>query len=122
MKIEGMDAIVSKVSLEQESRQTIVHDESKVTTSKQTDTSTKVKEQEAPSEEEVKEAVERINKAIFGSGRNLEFSIHEATHEIMVKVIDSSTKEVIREIPPEKVLDRLAKLWELAGIIVDEKR
>jgi len=39
----------------------------------------------------------------------------------MIKVINSETDEVIREIPPEKILDLIAKLWELAGIIVDEK-
>jgi flagellar protein FlaG len=29
--------------------------------------------------------------------------------------------EVIREIPPEKILDMVAKMMELAGILVDEK-
>ena len=39
----------------------------------------------------------------------------------MVKVINSETNEVIREIPPEKILDLVAKMWELAGILVDER-
>lgn len=74
------------------------------------------------SEQVVINAIERANKAISGVNRKFEFSIHEKTKEIMVKVIDSETNEVIREIPPEKILDLVAKMWELAGIIVDERR
>jgi len=29
---------------------------------------------------------------------------------------------MIREIPPEKILDLVAKMWEMAGILIDEKR
>lgn len=49
-----------------------------------------------------------------------EFSVHEGTKEIMVKVINEDTNEVIREIPPEQILDMVAKMWELAGILVDK--
>ena len=73
-------------------------------------------------ERAVIDAIEKANKAILGSFRRFEFSIHEETKEIMVKVIDSETNEVIREIPPEKILDMVARLWEMAGIIVDERR
>lgn len=40
----------------------------------------------------------------------------------MVKVVDTQTNEIIREIPPEKTLDMFVKMLELAGIFVDEKR
>jgi flagellar protein FlaG len=40
----------------------------------------------------------------------------------MIKVIDRETKELLLEIPPEKALDAIAKMWELAGIFVDERR
>ena len=66
--------------------------------------------------------IERANRAIAGATCNFEYSIHEKTKEIMVKVIDRDTKEVIREIPPEKILDLVAKMWEMAGILVDERR
>jgi len=68
------------------------------------------------------EAIEKANKSICGGMRKFEFSIHEQTKQIMVKVLDSETNEVIREIPPEKILDMVAKMWELAGLIVDERR
>lgn len=74
------------------------------------------------SDKAVVEAIEKANKAITGAKTQFEFSIHEKTKEIMVKVIDSETQEVIREIPPEKILDLVAKMWEMAGILVDERR
>lgn len=73
-------------------------------------------------EKVVIEAIERANKAIEGAKKEFRFSIHEQTREIMVKVIDKEKGEVIREIPPEKILDMVAWLWEMAGIIVDERR
>lgn len=51
-----------------------------------------------------------------------EFKVDEPTNRISIKVIDRATDEVITEIPPEESLDVLAKIWELAGILVDEKR
>ncbi len=74
------------------------------------------------SEKVVINAIEKANKAIMGANTRFEFSIHEKTKEIMVKVVDVDTREVIREIPPEKILDMVAKMWEMAGIIVDERR
>ncbi|MDP4183462.1 MAG: flagellar protein FlaG [Bacillota bacterium] len=68
------------------------------------------------------EAIEKANKAILGSNRSFEFSIHQKTKAIVVKVVDSDTHEVIREIPSEKVLDMVAKMWEMAGIMLDERR
>lgn len=73
-------------------------------------------------EKEWIEVIERANKAITGAVCSFEFSIHDKTKEIMVKVIDSDTGKIIREIPPEKVLDMVAKMWEMAGILVDERR
>ncbi|MFA5535996.1 MAG: flagellar protein FlaG [Bacillota bacterium] len=72
-------------------------------------------------EKETINAIEQANHAFEGVFTQFEFSIHEKTREIMVKVIDRESGEVIREIPPEQVLDLVAKLWELAGILVDER-
>lgn len=73
------------------------------------------------SQDDIMHAVKRANKALEGTNRRFEYSIHEQTNTIMIKVIDTETNEVIREIPPEKILNLIAKLWELAGIIVDER-
>lgn len=74
------------------------------------------------SEKVVIDAIERANKAILGANTRFEFAIHDKTKEIMVKIINADTNEVIREIPPEKTLDMVAKMWEMAGIMIDERR
>lgn len=65
--------------------------------------------------------IERAVKALEGPQTTLDISIHEKTHDIMVKVLNRETGEIIREVPPEKTLDLVANLMEIAGIIVDEK-
>jgi len=70
----------------------------------------------------VRKAVDRVNHTFEIEKRSLRFKIHERLNEVMVKVIDSETEEVIREIPPEKLLDMFASMLELAGLLVDEKR
>lgn len=50
-----------------------------------------------------------------------EFSIHDDTKRVMVKIYDRASDELITEIPPEKMLDLLAGIWKQAGLIVDEK-
>lgn len=68
----------------------------------------------------IKKAIEEINK----SANNSEaiFGIHDATNRVMIKIVDKESKKVLREYPPEETLDMIAKVWELAGLMVDEKR
>lgn len=73
-------------------------------------------------EQEVIRKIEQANKHFKTFDRKLEFSIHEKTKEIIVKVINTEDDSVVREIPSEKILDMIAKLWEMTGMFVDEKR
>ena len=73
-----------------------------------------------------KAAVDDLNKTVKQASprhhTQLSFKYHEDTNRISITVTDSDTDEVIREIPPEKTLDMLAKAWEMAGLLVDERR
>ena len=73
-------------------------------------------------EKAASEAIGKMNKLLEGTNRSCQISVHERTHEIMVKVVDDETGEVIREVPPKKILDMFANLLEMAGLIVDERR
>jgi flagellar protein FlaG len=73
------------------------------------------------SDQQVIKMIERANKALMLRTTSFEFAVHKQTKQIMVKVFDKDSGEVIREIPPEKVLDMVAKMWELAGILIDER-
>ena len=68
----------------------------------------------------IKKVVENINKNSTNS--EAVFGIHEGTNRVTIKIVDKDTKKVIKELPPEKTLDMIAKVWEMAGILVDEKR
>ena len=81
----------------------------------------RVYEEKRITEEEAIRLIEKANKDFIVYDRRFEFSIHETTKQIMVKIIDVNTDEVIRELPPEKILDIVAAIWEVAGIIVDRK-
>ncbi|MDI3481901.1 MAG: flagellar protein FlaG [Tepidanaerobacteraceae bacterium] len=50
-----------------------------------------------------------------------EFSIHEDTKRIIVRIYDMNTDELISEIPPEKFLDLIANIWKQVGLIIDKK-
>ena len=72
------------------------------------------------SQESIRKAVENINKNLHDA--EAIFGIHEKTNRVTIKIVDKKTKEVIKELPAEKTLDMIAKAWELAGLMVDEKR
>ena len=73
------------------------------------------------SEIEIKNAVSKINKVLEGEGTHLQYEKHEVLNQMIIKVIDDNTNEVIKEIPSKKILDMVAKMCELAGILVDKK-
>jgi flagellar protein FlaG len=73
------------------------------------------------SDKAIKQDLEKIFKEIGGINTSLRFSIHKETHQVMVKVINMDTNEVIREIPPEKIMDMLAKMMQQAGLLVDKR-
>lgn len=69
--------------------------------------------------DKVIDAIEQANSKLEIHDTRLEFSIHEETNEIMIKVYRDD--QLIREVPPEKILDMVAKFMEMAGLLVDEK-
>ena len=71
--------------------------------------------------ERIKNAVEELNKKMESHSEAV-FGIHEKTNRVTIKIVDRESKKVIKELPPEKTLDMIAKVWEMAGILVDEKK
>lgn len=71
--------------------------------------------------EQVNEAVQKINDMIKVADRDLEFSVDKDTDMNVVKVIDSQSKEVIRQIPSEEVIQIAKALDKLQGLLVRDK-
>lgn len=68
---------------------------------------------------QIRKAVDEINKKAHNS--EAVFGIHDATNRVTIKIVDKDTKKVLKEYPPEKTLDMIAKVWEMAGLLVDKK-
>jgi flagellar protein FlaG len=72
-------------------------------------------------EDEVRESVKDVNEIVDKVKEGLSFQIHEDTEELMVQIIDVNTEGVIKELPPEEMLDLKARIHEMVGILIDEK-
>ena len=70
--------------------------------------------------QKLKKAVEKANKNAHKT--HCEFAYHEDTNRISISIKDNETGDVIKEIPAEETLDMLSRMWELAGLFVDDKR
>ncbi len=69
---------------------------------------------------QIKRAVEEINKRANNS--EAVWGVHDDTNRVTIKIVDKQSKEVIKEFPPDKTLDMIAPVWEMAGLMVDERR
>jgi uncharacterized FlaG/YvyC family protein len=70
----------------------------------------------------IDQAVEKLRSAGDLFNKRLDFRVDEETNRIVVKVIDTRTDKVIKEIPPEQLLHLAAKIQEMIGLLVDEER
>lgn len=69
--------------------------------------------------EEIEQATQDLNRMLQHINQRLSFRIHEGSERMIVYVIDNKTNEVVRELPPEKFLDTIAKIREFIGILFD---
>ena len=68
---------------------------------------------------QLKTAVSDLNKQLKNS--EAIFGIHEETNRVTIKIVDKDSDKVIKEFPAEETLDMIAKVWELAGVFLDER-
>lgn len=70
----------------------------------------------------IKNAENDVNNKLKPTKTRCEFSYHEEVNRVSIKIRDRETNEIVREIPPEESIKVLEKIYEIAGLIVDEKR
>lgn len=79
------------------------------------------KEDEQPlSEKEQQRRMDRLQDTL--KNHNIEISYNNEVNRYSIKVLDSDSKEVVKEIPSEKSLEMFARMLEIEGLLVDEKR
>lgn len=72
-------------------------------------------------ERELRDVVEDVQQYLLEHNIRLSFSLHDKTGDLVVRVLDKDTGEVIRQIPPEEMLRLREKLEELTGVLLNGK-
>ena len=83
-----------------------------------------LREDQLSSEElrdDLEEKIDDMNNIMETLEEQLAFELHDKTERIMTQVINIKTKEVIKEMPPEEMLDLAARVHEMVGLIIDEE-
>lgn len=70
---------------------------------------------------DIEKVIETMNKFLEPTHTNMKFELHEELDRYFVTVVNSDTQEVVKEIPPKKLLDGYAKMAEFMGLLVDKK-
>lgn len=78
-------------------------------------------EKKTQSAEEIRKDLDVINTQLKMMNRSIQFSIDDATHDIVVKVIDKESGKVIKELPPESSIRLREHMAEISGLIVEEE-
>ncbi len=73
------------------------------------------------SSEDLEKKVNSLNKFLEASSSEVRFQYHEQLGEYFVQLVDANTHDVVREIPPKKILDMYAEMLEIMGFFVDKK-
>ncbi|NVL89818.1 MAG: flagellar protein FlaG [Desulfobacterales bacterium] len=84
-------------------------------------TSSGNKEERKPDAELLQQMLNVAQEHFHIRNIGLEFSVHKETNRIKVTVFDKDTGEMVREIPPQEVLNLVAKIDEMMGILFDKK-
>ncbi|MDT4332512.1 flagellar protein FlaG [Methylomonas sp. MED-D] len=63
----------------------------------------------------VKQAADQGNSLLQAVTRNLQFKVDDSTQELVVKIVDSETGDVVRQIPSEEMLAFIRRMQELDG-------
>lgn len=71
--------------------------------------------------EKLQQAVETVNEFLQINHSSSKFVLHDGLERYFVQVVDAKTAEVVKEIPPKKLLDAFYEMQKLLGMIVDEK-
>lgn len=70
---------------------------------------------------DLEQAVKKVNEFVQSRASDVQFSLDEETGIRVVKVVDRSTKEVIRQIPSEEMLHIAQALDKLQGLLIRQK-
>jgi flagellar protein FlaG len=74
-----------------------------------------------PDPDQLRQAAEALNRQLQASAQNLLFSLDESTGKLIVRVVDTATGDVIRQVPSEELLAINRSLYRLQGLLFDQE-
>ena len=83
--------------------------------------SVKLYEQKNLSREDLSQSIQQLNDQLQKFNRDLQFIADEATGKRVIKVIDSNTGALIRQIPPEEILRIMQNIDNMSGLLFNNK-
>jgi len=92
-------------------------------TQRQTTTAQLVQNQPEPmvSEQELKQVVQQANRSFAGSNESVSFTYEEKLGQLFVQITDSTSGEVIREVPSKEFIQHQVAMKELVGLFLDKQ-
>lgn len=79
------------------------------------------KDKDKYDKKDIDKAITKLNHFLSDDNTHAEYNVHDKFGDVMIKIVDNKTKEVVMEVPPKKILDMVAKLCELVGVVFDKK-
>lgn len=69
--------------------------------------------------EQLENEIERLSRVTRAFHRRMDFLLHEKAERIYVQIIDLETETIVREVPPEKILDFVGRMRDMVGVFLD---
>lgn len=92
-----------------------------VDTAFQTKDQEKSDEKNSLTKDDLSPIAKELNKILEYATADLQFELHDGTGQLIVKLVDVRENKVLREYPPKEMLDRIAKMREYIGMLLDKK-
>lgn len=78
--------------------------------------------QTAPaSAETIKQAARQINDLLKSSQADVEFTVNSESNHVVVRIVDSQTQQVIRQMPSEEMIAIAKSMDRMSGLLIQQK-
>jgi len=85
------------------------------------DKSNKPKQERPPSGEDVRRMSRLLNRIVESLNWNIKVRIDETHDRIVTQIVDPDKGEIIKQIPPQELLDIMSRVKELVGLLLDRE-
>lgn len=122
MKIESTSTVpVDPVRIESPGVVSVVISQASTNRDNGVEQPRKVLQKETRSAEEIHKDLEMINEQLKSSNSSIQFSVDDKSNDVIVRIVDRDSGEVIRQIPPESIVRLRDSMKDMSGLFVEKK-